>query len=376
MIPWIASRLINFSDVLNRVFDPFEKTYYPEYVTDLKALDSQFYQHMIEKFVEDGKFRYQLPMPPDHGDEALYQGFYLALECIRPGSEMVKSQQALIALSNLFDQGRLMRGKNIDGTWNDTTSNDSATGAIFGLHHAIRMNMIGARTILSLWVSNIVKNEYALVDLNNKPTKYGKLEDGIKSDPLRITLLLAILKEASFIDGKFETHYKKLYKKYYDFLAYPKVKIFWLDTEYDTQRAAIHLNILYTLTKDEVYKQGLRRLHKICWKSNNAFVEALCAGAVPSCELDFDILKTFTLQHKLKGNVETINSDWAPQVKWGKHIRCAYALPIDKRGSQEFLWSRNMFSLDEWVGFKEPVVYHSGLDYLLAYNIALTQNLL
>jgi hypothetical protein len=154
--------------------------------------------------------------------------------------------------------------------------------------------------------------------------------------------------------------------KYWPILAYPKVKLLWWDTDYDTHRAAIHLHVLEFMTHDEVYKAGLRRIWRISEKTQNAWVYTLCADAldIKDGSLVRRILSTFDFNRSQLGTMESLNPD-VPSVKWGSNVRCRYALPFYKRGSQEFFWQRCMFSKDEWIAKNWPEPYHSGLDFLI-----------
>lgn len=362
-------------DFINLCWDPFRQAVLPVITSDLSVLEEKLFTNLQTNNTVDGKFMYQTPMPADAGDYALFQGLYLAMLAFKKAD----TSAAFAALQTLFVDSALIRGIQNDGTLNDTTSNDSATGVLFGLW------AIKDTTVIKRWANNIVSHNYALVDLHGVPTRYGQLEQGWKTDPLRITLLLAILALAG---RDFEYHYEKLYKKYRPILRYPKVKLLWWDTDYDTHRAAIHLRILWELTRDTVYQDGLRRIHRIMRKSNNAWVEALCAPAVERKDVNLSMLYTFTYADRIKGAVQSINSGAVESVNWPPNLpswlsflgtkkrRAKETLPMNKRGSQDFFWQRNMFSLDEWVGLTEPYVWHSGLDFLICYHLAKWQGTL
>lgn len=350
-------------DLINKCWDPFEQATLPTVTVDLPTLEEKLFAHLQTNHVALGGFGYQLPMPDDAGDYALFQGLYLAILSLKKAD----TTAAFSALKELFINGTLIRGVRKDGTLNDTTSNDSGTGVLFGLW------AIKDTVLIKQWAQKICDAGYALTDLNGVPTQYGQLEQGWKTDPLRITLLLAILALAG---RDFEPHYEKLYAKYRLLLRYPKVKLLWWDTDYDTHRAAIHLRILWDLTRDTVYQDGLRRIHRISRKSNNAWVEALCAPVLERSDVNLSMLYTFTYEDRIKGAIQSINSGTVESVKWGDNVRAKQTLPMNKRGSQEFFWQRCMFSLDEWVGLTEAYVHHSGLDYLICYWLAKWQGTL
>ena len=365
-------------DLVNRCWDPFRQAVFPLIPTNLPELEGRLFDHLELNHVVNGKFAYQVPMPEDVGDYALFQGLYLGMLALK-NTDLA---DAVVQLDKLFINDILVRGIRADGTPNDTASNDSATGVIFGLW-ASNNTALAAR-----WARRICDSGYALTDLKGVPTQYGQLEQGWKTDPLRITLLLAILAMARMKDSYFDGPYYELFHKYRSILAYPKVKLLWLDTDYDTHRAAIHLHILHRMTGTEEYAEGLRRIHRIMRKSNNAWVEALCAPALDRKDVNLSMLGTFTYEDRIKGAVQSINSGTVDSVNWPPKFpswlgflgetkeRARQTLPMSRRGSQEFFWQRNMFSLDEWVGLTEPYVWHSGLDFLVCYWLAKRQGLL
>lgn len=363
MINFIKIGAIWFADTINRLFNPFEEAVFAE-KADLRDLESRYFKDIEANFKTGGKFLYQKPMPEDAGDHALFQGLYTAMRVLK-GQDVTHEMEEIY---RLFIDGTLIRGYHSDGRPNATTSNDSATGMLFALYCIWQYRGPQANALITRWARRIVDANYALTDLNNVATPYGQLERGWKTDPLRITLLLAILALANKIDSyQFERHYEAIYKKYREILPYPKVRLLWWDTDYDTHRAAIHLHVLWQLTRDRCYQRGLRRLHRITKKENNAWVQVLCSPVLEPQELNLTILNTFNPYFRERGNIQTKNSGTVEAVKWGKHKRAKQTLSIWRRGSQDFFWQRNMFSLDEWTGNETANVWHSHLDFLLVY---------
>jgi hypothetical protein len=376
---WIKVAIVCLADTINRLYDPFDKNLELPIVSQLPDLDNKFAAELDDEFMmPSGEFLYEHPRPNDSGDTALWQGICVGMKILRRND--VTAQ--LRFLKSLFINNALIRGYHYGTNLpNDTTSNDSATGPLFAFYCALRFGdesvKADAGEILLPWVKNLKDHGWALVNQSGQPTKYGKLENGVLTDPLRITLLLAILSVAMAYDPSYNDDYMELYKKYKPILAYPKVKLLWLDTPYDTHRATIGLHILYWMTKDAVYKKGLQRIWRITEKENDAWVLALCLEALKEKpELDdlieriADILATFDYNKRQMGNIECINSDKWPGVKWGSKIRSKKALPLNLRSSQDFFWQRHMFSLDESVGNKTPSAFHSGLDFLVCYHLA------
>jgi len=353
-------------DLVNKCYDPFKQAQLPIVTADLVNLETQLFWHLQTTHVVDGQFMYQLPMPKDSGDFALFQGLYLAMLAFRYADTAAAEAQ----LERLFINNILIRGIQADGTINDTASNDAATGVIFGLW-ASKQTDLAAR-----WARQICASGYALTDLKGTPTEFGALEQGWKADPLRITLLLAILAVGRLNDPALDAPYFELFAKYKLLLAYPKVKLLWWDTDYDTHRAAIHLHILYKVTGQEIYAKGLRRIHRIMRKSNNAWVEVLCAPALGPHEVNLSMLHTFTYQNRTRGVVQPPDPGPIETVNWGGHVRAKETLPMENRGSQEFMWQRNMFSYKEWDGVTEAYIWHSGLDFVICCGLARQEGLI
>jgi hypothetical protein len=377
IVNWLKVLLVWLADTINLCYDPFEENVDLPQVSTLADLDAQFAAEIEQEFLlPTGEFLYQHPRPNDAGDTAIWQGIFVGMRILRGDDVSVP----LHFLKSLFVDNALVRGYYPDGTPNDTTSNDSATGPLFAFYCALRFGDVytkeQAGNILLPWAKNLKDHGWALVDQNGQPTKFGQLDNGVLTDPLRITLLLAILALASAYDPAFHDDYAALYNKYKAILSYPKVKLLWLDTSYDTHRASIALHILYWLTRDEVYKKGLARIWRITDKENNAWVLTLCLEALDGASnystLTYRIariLGTFDYKKRQLGNMESLNPDW-PSVKWGDKVRAKNPLPLNRRGSQDFFWQRHPFSRDEWVGITHPDTFHSGLDFLVCYHLA------
>lgn len=382
----IKVAVIWFADLVNKIFDPFKMLVSYNAATDLEKLEQKFWDDLNARFYQPtGEFLYELPRPVDAGDTAIFQGLATAMKILR--GENTEQDRAFIR--SLFVDGTLIRGFWPDGTPNDSTSNDSATGMLFFFYVALfygnqeERDMAGE--LVCAWAHNLKERNWALCDLIGHPTKFGKLEQGLLTDPLRITLLLGILAIARVYDHSFADDYAKLYGKYKHLLPYAKVNFLWWGKDYDTHRAAIHLHVLYKTMGDEVYRKGLQRTWRVVRKTQNAWVYTLCVAALEDRE-DYAVyrrLSTFDFDRHMQGAVESLNPG-APTVKWppiklfGEEVRerCRYALPFWRRGSQEFFWLRNLFSKDEWVGVKEAYVYHSRLDYLLCYWMAKREGIL
>lgn len=382
--------VIWLTDIINWCYYPFtlQQTYGLP-AQNLQNLEALFDADLEARFIQPtGEFIYTLPKPADSGDTALFQGLATGMKILR-GDDVTKE---LAFIKTLFPNNRLIRGYYNDGTMNDTTSNDSATGAIFFFYCALKYGtpilQAEAVNILMPWLRQLKVDNWALCAQNGTPTTYGVLDNEVLTDPLRITILLALLALSIYASSsEFVGDYAEIYKKYKPILSYPKVKVLWYDTKYDTHRAAINLHVLYAITNDKRYKDGLQRIWRITKKENNVWVYTLCYSALDTNaenSVVATMLSTFDFAKRQLGDVQSLNDD-QPSLNWPKKlpfgvttpiVRCKYPLPLNKRGSQDFFWQRDMNSLDEWVGNTTADVYHSGLDFLICYHLAKQQGLI
>jgi hypothetical protein len=372
--------IVFLADTINLLWDPFYEYDTVPLTQTLDALETLYTADLAARFMQsNGEFFYQMPMPSDSADTALFQGLCTAYKIMR-GDDITNQ---LNFINTLFINGVLIRGYYNTGIPNDTTSNDSATGMVMFFYATLRWGNPDVRTkaavLLRLWINSLIAHDGALVDLQGNPTEYGVLDNGWLTDPLRMTDYLAILAlgKAYGIDVAHD-EYARCYNLYRPILPYAKVKLLWWDTDEDTHRAAIHLHVLHYITNDDLYAKGLQRLWRITSKSNNAWVYVLCRNALTTKNdaLVGRVLGTFDFAHSQLGNVQSYNDDhpsvdWPPEFpSWLRFLgtttkRCRYALPFYKRGNQDFFWQRNLFSLDEWQGNYIANTYYSGLDILI-----------
>jgi hypothetical protein len=75
-----------------------------------------------------------------------------------------------------------------------------------------------------------------------------------------------------------------------------------------------------------------------------------------------------------KDNVEKIVDD-REVFWWGEQVT-KQPLPIWKRGGQDFMWQRSLYSAENWKGNKTATVWYNGVDYLIAYYLAKKQGVI
>jgi hypothetical protein len=113
--------------------------------------------------------------------------------------------------------------------WKGDTSSDELVGHYFG--YALYFDLVAndaekreIATVVARITDHLIRNDYDLIDLDGKPTRWGewserffKTEEGIYEAPLRSLELLAFLKTAHHItgDNKYETAYRDRIRRGY-----------------------------------------------------------------------------------------------------------------------------------------------------------------
>lgn len=380
--------LIWLADFVNAMFDPFEEFTRPEELRRHEYLHekARIFEADMQDFywLDHNIYRYKLPT--DSGDQCLWHGIYTVMQALKKSVDPSDPGKLCLHVEGLRSfqlYGRLIRGWREDGTFQDDVSNDQATGFLAGVYFGWKYGDVHCRDVAKELIADlaneIADHGHCLVNADHKPTRYGRLVDGYKTDPLRLTLCLAVYSVAHKILGT------PLYKKLYDdlcneyglLLPYASVKLLWLEKTHHAHRAAIHYSILCDLeTEHDLHRQylkGLLRTWRMERKSANPWIyylmRRICLYDPAYEERVKKHLKEMYLEEK-QWNVEKINSDEVATVTWGGHKRGLQPLPRWKVGSQDFFWQRNVHSVDDWVGNKpgdQGLVRHNGGDFLLPY---------
>lgn len=398
LLSWGKVGLLKVVDLLDhQPWDEFTRLLEVKTVETLEYKSRKFQVDLFANFLElDGTIiQYKENVPRDAnidtGDQCLWHGIGVAMLAIKYSvtkspSDDIDLLAGLSGMNRHYRNFKLVRGIKADGTIQDDVSNDQLSGHLCGLYFAWKYGSdtaaYHAGVLLHLIADELISNNYSLVNQDGTPTTYGQLEQGWKTDPLRITLLLALLKFASVAAHNpdesrsiYGAHYMMLMEKYYPLIKYPKVRFWSLDTQYDTHRAAIHLSILADLESGDVKHracEGLLRIWKMVRRSANPWVYFLVRRQLLVDPADLDNclkhLYEFTLEDK--HDVVQRNNSSDPQlatVKWGGNVRALQPLPRWKVGSQDFFWQRHLYSVDDWQGQTTPSIAHTGLDFLIAY---------
>lgn len=385
---------IKLTDIINKKFEPWEQLNSRDVgvLSDIEDLKDKFTAHMVQFFQSPtGLVNYKYPL--DIGDQCLFQGLYTAMWAIRYSvtkdpSHLSSFYHALEGMGWMYyrrDNGDYIIIRGIDpiaGALRDDVSNDQATGHILGLYFAWKYGPADTRQWLSdsvrLLADELLRHDYKLVDTKGDPTPYGKLINGIQTDPLNLTLILAILKAAYKMTNylEYDKHYHKLVKKYKPIIPYANVRLLWLEKTHHAHRAAIHYSILCDLESDHdlhrLYLKGLLRTWEMEKAAGNVWIYYLVRRHVlvdPWFE-PYAINRLREFNYDAKVNQYEIDNSGAGLgskiVKWGKYMRSKVAQPIGSMSSQDFFWQRNLFAQSG-----KPVqatgVKHNGGDFLLAY---------
>lgn len=340
---------------------------------------------------------YRIPLPEgspmDLGDQALWHGVYTGSEAIQFAIDKSPGTGGRVVqfVQGLADQqpgGMLIRGIDESGSTMLNCSNDSGCGHLFGLFGVLRCGPVEAQAqavaLIEQWTDQIQAHGGALHNPDGNPTTYGALDQGWKSDPLRMTLLLAILRTAyeATKSPTFIRRYQELKSQHYEMLAYPFARFLWLHKVTDAHRAAIQLHILAELDPhDPVYRWGLKHLMDYARKSGNIWMLALCGRHLKYEEGDRDlaikVLSEFSVEEKTF-NVGKRLSEVIPEkerVKWGGEYVSRQPYPVHRRTSQDFYFSRHPWSLDGRGQGERPDSMLNGGDFLAAYRLGLMTGL-
>lgn len=377
------------ADLVNRVGDPYQEFDRP--------LDAKYFEYLHEKekkFDNDmGAFYwpernvYLYTRPGNSGDQCLWHGIYTTMWALKNSVTRDHFTQLHSCLEGMrsflvpSDVGvRLIRGWREDGTYEDEVSNDQATGFLAGVYFGWKYGDIYcrdvARELITGFADELAIHGNKLVNKDLTPTKHGKLENGLATDPLNLTLALATYKTAYEITGErlYQVRYEEFVQKYSLLIPYASVRLLWWEKTHHAHRAAIHYSILCDLEKDHdlnrKYLRGLIRTWSMERKSANPWIYYLLRRVCLYDPEDLDKcrkhLKEFTLEEK-QYNAERINSDKVETFQWGNHKRCRQPLPRWRVGSQDFFWQRHLYSADDWSGNGAGNIRHNGGDFLVAY---------
>jgi hypothetical protein len=419
MIEKLKAAGLGLTDILNRLNDPFDDFDRPPFPKDPKKLgdlEVDFYSDLINNFwVCDGQvLASRLPLPLgseiDMGDQAIWHGVYTAMLALRysalsPSVEVVSNQDSYAEIIQaakglqLHQTGhnepkpRLVRGFSNDlKEFKDDASNDSACGHLLGIYFGWKFGPPTLRPVFEQLAGGLAaelhNHEDSLVGPDGKATTYGALVQGWRTDPLRLTLALAIYAVAATLcrEKTFIQDYERLFRRYKAIIPYAKARLWWYEKFPDTHRAAIQLAILSDLTDGEpreCYRNGLRRVLGMTLKDGNLWGSALCAFGLSFAPAALrpqalKVLSEFSPKEK-QFNIGRDNStpeadrrirEMIPnfsRVLWNGVYMANEPLPRWMVRTQDFFWQRNLRSLDPGDEHAPVDSRLNGGDFLAAY---------
>lgn len=377
----VEAKLLAIIDRVDDLRDPWQEFTRPAEIRDPMPLADKarrFELALLTNFqILDGRIcTYRIPL--DLGDQSLWHGIATAMMAFKYSvthatADLVILRRWIEGLALQQPNGVLVRGVDGKNTQQDA-SNDQATGHLAGLWWAWKHgNSDEAGNLLCGWAYTVIANDYALTNLDGTTTKFGQLIRGPLTDPLRASLMIAMLGAAWQVTGlrSFKYQADELMRSYGPLVCYAKVQLSTiarfgtLGKTYDTHRAAIHLRIIDETLGYPEAKEGLARTWKKVRKDGNPWVAALCNTWEPSC---LKVLQEMSPEDDMT-NSEHINSPMVTgKIKWGGEWCALQPLPRHKVARQDFFFQRSMRTMDK-VGPVDSI--YSGLDFLAAYYLAL-----
>lgn len=409
IISFIKMCAIALADKITDWVEPYEDFDRPADIKDHQPLHEkarQFEQLIRDNFlILDGRIvTYKLPYPKasaapfDLGDQSLWHGMATYAQALFHRLEPTEENgKILLDYLDGMDAEQpndiLARGVNYGQETRWDVSNDQATGHLLGLWGAYRYGRnehgFKARTLMMRWMSKVIEAGYALTNPNGEVTEFGQLDAGWKTDPVRISLLLAMLLTAHAMteDQAYIEHYDDLKAKYGWLLEFPKARFLWLDTHYDTHRVAIHLAILrHEHPQEKRYGRALGRLMDLARKQGNAWILALAGSEIGFKESDRELvmkcLSEFSVADKSYNTGRHLSTDptipqthWPPAFLHGQPV--AYQ-PVAKwkKTSRDFSYQDHPYSLDSRGDGEAPDSMFTGVDFNVAWRQSLVSGLL
>ncbi len=428
------------ADLYSRQACPWEKfnrPFLPKTLRTLKEREAECWGDLQGFWFFNEILAHRIPqdqVPPvlDMGDQATWQGIYVATLCFKYARAKSDSLAQLIAhaLNGMYQhqwfhgegKSRLIRGydRGANNAWEDDASNDTLTGHFFGLYSVLQfgpMELKGkALQLLNGIATELIENNCCLIKADKTPTSYGKLINGALTEPLQMTLALAILTVADHygLHGHAAKMRDEVYTKYGTMIPYPKMVLGQWENWNDDHRAAIHLAVLAMEDKSprmqELVRKGLVRLWSLLRTRANIWVNALImlglGEAAPKgmqAEMTIHanmILSEYELEDKRwdtetdwRGKLDVKKNLWSGKeivpfladglLPWtpriitvNGHQRATQPLPLWANGKQDFVWQRHRYSVCDWMGQNQPSQKFNGADFLAAYHLSILTEIL
>lgn len=407
-------------------WDKFDRPFLPKTLRPLYTREAECWDDLQAFWFYDELLVNRIPMdrvPPalDTGDQATWQGIYAAMvayKYARAKSDVLQASITRLLKGMVQHQTfhkepapRLIRG--YDRTqktrvWQDDASNDTLTGHFAGLYFILRFGPIEQRLLALELLANIsrelIENKMCLIRADRTPTTYGKIINGVLTEPLQMTLALAILTVADHygLHPQAARMRDEVYTKYAPMIPYPKTVLGTLENWNDDHRAALHLSILALEDKSprmqELVQQGLLRLWGLLKNRGNVWVNGLLAlgmGDTIQHDVATEMRRQALLvlgEYELEDKRFDLQTDWSGTfdghtypgqtvlscegVAWRPRIisinsnpRSTQPMPHWCCSSQDFIYQRHRYSCRDWLGNTRPSQRFNGGDFLAAYHV-------
>lgn len=408
----LANVVFGIVDKLNAKLDPYDDFTRiflpPDPQKSLHEKATELTLNLLENFkLANGLFlynRFRDGEDPDFGDQAVHHGLAAAALGFGVSTGDVlpeNAEQAAKAIGLLFDNGRLVRGRDPrdDTKFADDASNDSASGALCGIYFSAKYGGTKAGVAgidnIRMLADELIANNFALIGPDKKPTTYGKLINGMLTDPSRSSVCLGIIRAAHIMTGdpKYRTVFDDLYKKYGTLPRFAEFKFLDYTKTYDAHRCAIHLHILADLAQGnaelaERCSDGLRRIWSLHRKTRDPWIAALVNRfwRIPDAEMRDVVhrLHEYPVAGKppMRDTINSAKTDyWTPRgVRFFKvegNMRSSQPLPYWALPTQDFWPQRHPFMCDGYAGVNwETMVRHNPVDFLAPYYLLRTQGVI
>jgi hypothetical protein len=312
-------------------------------------------------------------------------------------------------ISQLFEQGRLIRGRNpLDHSLADDPSNDSLCGALCGIYFTSKYGKHDSGSMgidyIRMLADELINNNYSLIRQDGTPTTYGKLINGWFTDPQRASLCMAVLKTAQVMTGsrKYQDEFMAIYKKHGDLLRFAAFKFLDYTKSHEMHRSAIQLTILADAAYGESNEMidrcigGLQRIWKLSRKWRDPWIAALVNRhwKIPESDMHDVILRLHEYPSGGKPPCcETINSEgerrkyledhgikllkvkkslFSSEYNW----RASQPIPDHLKPTQDFWRQRHPYMVDGFRGEKSTFIRHNAVDFLAPYWLLRMQGLI
>jgi hypothetical protein len=359
-----------------------------------------YWDDIQASWIKGGMFYWSM-FPNDLGDMAIWHGLY-ATACAFKGDipALTVALDGMKKLQNLGGLERIHRGVDtVGGThavdpsrkyyedtgyiFIDDVSESTLIGHLFGLWAIQYCDIPGTLKFKAKMMSvhlaaQVSSDGYQLLNHDGTGAKFGNLQPGIATAPIRLAALACLL-----LMGDRTTEYEKLLKENLDTICHPETHLLWYNAAYAQILAYLILTILVNLDTNATRKKKFKDAMLLQWSKTkdqgNALYLYLLAMSTGFSEAAYFkqalmILDEFNLD-ATKGplskgpprnnNMSPVGvtfQDWG----WGSKKKriSLQPVPVWQREPVDFIWQRTPYSINPRSNYS-----YNGLDFCLAYYL-------